>query len=418
MIQTALWEEVHRLFTVERQSKSAIARALDLDVKTVRRCLSQTAWHAYHRAPTPATLLTPYRAFLETRAPAVDYSAQILYQELRQRYDYTGSYETVKRFVRPLRETQTLAERAALRFETPPGLQSQLDWGQALIPFRSGRAVRHFFVLTLGYSRRSFYLACRDEQLHTFLDAHEQAFDYFGGHTTEHLYDRPRTVCRPTGEGGVRWNTTFLSFAQYWGFEPRLCQPYRARTKGKVESGVKYLKRNFLPGREFVDDVHLDENLLTWMTTIADQRIHGTTHERPLDRFAVERPHLVATSHHPAFRLEATYPRVVAEDFLVSLDTNRYSVPFRLIGRTVDVQRREGRILIRAQGQLVAEHAELQGRHQVRILPEHGPGAVTRNPRQPRLSAVDRPVHAWSAPVIEPRDLDIYEACAQAGGAR
>lgn len=416
MIREALWEEMRRLFTVERWSKTAIGRALDLDVKTVRRCLQQTAWRPYQRAPESNTLLTPYRAVLEARAPAVDYSAQILYQELTQQHGYTGSYDTVKRFVRPRREGQSLAERAALRFETPPGLQSQIDWGQALILFRSGRAVRHFFVLTLGYSRRSFYLACRDEQLHTFLDAHEQAFDAFGGHTKEHLYDRPRTVCRPTGEGGVIWNTTFRSFTQYWGFEPRLCRAYRARTKGKVESGVKYLKRNFLPGREFVDDRHLGEELGTWMRTVADQRIHGTTHERPMDRFAVEQAHLVAIAHHPAFRLEATYPRVVADDFLVNLDTNRYSVPFRLIGRTVEVQRREGRILIRYQGQVIAEHAELLERHQMRLLPEHGPGAIARNPRQPRSVHAEPPRTAWGDVPVEVRDLTLYERLAQLPG--
>jgi hypothetical protein len=153
------------------------------------------------------------------------------------------------------------------------------------------------------------------------------------------------------------------------------------------------------------------------MTTIADQRLHGTTHERPIDRFAVERMHLVAIAHHPAFRLEATCPRVVADDFLVSLDTNRYSVPFRFIGRTVEVQRREGRILIRCQGQVIAEHDELLGRHQVQLLPEHGPGAIARNPRQPRLQAAERAVHPWRAPLVEVRDLTIYEACAQAGGA-
>jgi hypothetical protein len=269
----------------------------------------------------------------------------------------------------------------------------------------------------LGYSRRSFYLPCRDEQLPTFLDAHERVFDYFGGHTKEHLYDRPRTVCRPSGDGGVVWNPTFQAFARYWGFDPRLCQPYRAQTKGKVESGVKYLKRNFLVGREFVDDLHLGEDLLGWMATIADQRIHGTTHERPIDRFAAERAHLVATTHHPAFRLEASYPRVVAEDFLVSLDTNRYSVPFRLIGRTVEVQRCEGRVVIRHQGQVVAEHPEFPGRHQVRVLPAHGPGAVARTTRQPRLHAVERPAHPWTMPAVAIRDLTVYEACAQAGGA-
>ncbi len=418
MIREALWEEIHRLYAVERWSKTLIAQTLDLDRKTVRSCLAQPAWTPYRRPPQAETLLTAHRAFLEGRAAAVAYSAQVLFQELTAQHGYTGGYDTVKRFVRPLRAAQELAARATVRFETPPGLQSQIDWGQATVTFRSGRAIRHFFILTLGYCRRGFYLACRDEQLKTFLDAHERAFDHFGGHTKEHLYDRPRTVCRPTGEGGIVWNATFKAFATYWGFEARLCRPNRAQTKGKVESGVKYLKRNFLVGRAFVDDVHLDEDLLEWITTIADQRIHGTTHERPIDRFAAERPALLPTTHQPAFRLEATYPRVVAEDFLVSLDTNRYSVPFRFIGRTVEVQRTEGRVLIRSQGQLIAEHPELPGRHQLRVLPEHGPGAVARTTRQPHLQAVERVTRPWTMPAVEERDLAVYEACAQAGGMR
>jgi transposase len=120
------------------------------------------------------------------------------------------------------------------------------------------------------------------ERVAQFLDAHERAFDHFGGHTREHLYDRPRTVCYANDEGRIVWNPTFKAFAQYWSFEPRVCRPYRAQTKGKVESGVKYLKRNFLPGREFIDIVHLSEQLAEWNDTIADQRNHGTTHEVPL----------------------------------------------------------------------------------------------------------------------------------------
>jgi len=141
-------------------------------------------------------------------------------------------------------------------------------------------------------------------------------FEYFGGHTHEHLYDRPRTVCQGTAEGRILWNATFRSFADYWGFEPRLCQPYRAQTKGKVESGVKYFRRNFLPGRRFVDDVDFDEQLRQWMTEIADQRIHGTTHERPIDRFVEEQCHLVGTAGHPGFRLRpgsrVSWPRIIS----------------------------------------------------------------------------------------------------------
>jgi hypothetical protein len=245
------------------------------------------------------------------------------------------------------------------------------------------------------------------ETLSQFLDAHERAFEYFGGHTLDHLYDRPRTVCAPAGDGRVVWNATFKQFADYWGFEPHVCRPYRAQTKGKVESGVKYFKRNFLPGRSFVDDQDLREQLRAWETEIADVRIHGTTHERPIDRFAHERSHLIATGGQPGFRLEVSQPRRVADDYLVSFETNRYSVPFTLIGQTVEVLRRSGRVVITHRGQLVADHDELAGKHQLRVLPEHGPGAsacTTRRNRSGPLSVTRDP-----GPEVEIRDLSIYE---------
>ena len=134
----------------------------------------------------------------------------------------------------------------------------------------------------------------------------------------------------------------FKAFADFWGFEPRLCRAYRAQTKGKVESGVKYFKRKFLAGRRFRDDLDLHEQLQEWTATVADVRVHGTTHERPVDRFARERDALVPAPAGRAFRLEAPLTRVVATDYLVSVDTNRYSVPFTLIGQPVEVRRRDG----------------------------------------------------------------------------
>ena len=119
------------------------------------------------------------------------------------------------------------------RFETPPGLQSQIDWGQARVRLGAAWEVRHVFVLTLGFSRRSVYVPCLSEALGDLLDAHEQAFAHFGGHTQEHLYDRPRTVCAPSGTNGVRWNTTFKAFADFWDFEPRLCRRTGPRRRGR-----------------------------------------------------------------------------------------------------------------------------------------------------------------------------------------
>jgi transposase len=195
MVDQERWAEIRRLRQEERASLSEIARRLDLDRKTVRRSLRQATWQPYRRAVVTETRLTAHADCVQGRAPEVHYSARILYQELRASRSYTGSDETVKRFVAPLREVQLQAERTLLRFETPPGQQSQIDWGQATVPFRAGPIVVHVFVLTLGFSRRGFYSACADERMAQFLEAHERAFAHFGGHTREHLYDRPRTVC-------------------------------------------------------------------------------------------------------------------------------------------------------------------------------------------------------------------------------
>jgi transposase len=410
MVREDCWREVHRLFYQERRSKLEIALTLGLDRKTVRRLLRAERWQPYARTVQGATLLTPYAAQVQARAPEVAYSARIVFQELRQQ-GYGGSYETIKRFVRPLRAAEQAAARATVRFETPPGRQSQIDWGQAQVYFRHQPVTLHIFILTLGYSRRSFHEPCVGETLGQFLDAHERAFEYFGGHTREHLYDRPRTVCTPSGEAGrIVWNATFKQFADYWGFEPRLCQAYRAQTKGKVESGVKYFKGNFLPGRAFIDEQDCREQVRQWEAEIADVRVHGTTHERPVDRFAQERAHLIASAGQPGFRLEVCQPRRVATDYLVSFETNRYSVPFTLVGQTVEVLRRGGRLTIRHRGQLVAEHPELPSQYQVRILPEHGPGASARTTRRPRPGGAVPRGRPAADPEVEIRELAVYDA--------
>jgi transposase len=335
--------------------------------------------------PSGETLLTAHAEFVRDRAPQVGYSARILYQELRASRGYTGSYETVKRCVAPLREVQLQADRALIRFETPPGQQSQIDWGQATVPFRAGPVVVHVFVLTLGFSRRGFYYVCADERLPQFLEAHERAFAHFGGHTREHLYDRPRTVCYADDTGRRIWNPTFKAFADYWGFEPRVCRPYRAQTKGKVESGVKYVKRNFLPGRTFVDVVDFQAQLDEWNATIADRRLHGTTHEPPILHGLSENAGSwchwrgnAASSRRPVSL--ASWPKTIWSAWR----RTGIPCPFRLIGQRVEVQRRgDTRVHLPSRPGGRA-HPVLPGTHQFCILPEHGPGASARTARQRR----------------------------------
>src|SRR5260221_9455281 len=135
MVQEDRWREIHRMAREEKLPITEISRRLELDRKTVRRCLRQEQWQSYQRVSRTNTLLATHADFLRERAPAVRYSAQVLYQELRAR-GYAGGYDTVKRFVQPLRTAEALAERASVRFETPPGHQSQIDWGSARVHFR------------------------------------------------------------------------------------------------------------------------------------------------------------------------------------------------------------------------------------------------------------------------------------------
>lgn len=408
MVNKERWEQIRRWLWQERVNLSEIARRLDLDRKTVRYWARQSQWKPYERPAREDTLLSAHAQWLRERAAEVNYSARILYQELRQR-GYGGGYDTVKLFVRPLREAASADALTLTRFETAPGQQSQIDWGQVSAWFRERLVVLHLFVLTLGFSRRGFYYACANEQLSQFLEAHERGFEHFGGLTREHLYDRPRTVCQPGEDGKRVWNPTFKSFADYWGFEPRVCRAYRAQTKGKVESGVKYVKRNFLPGRRFVDIVDFQAQLDEWNASIADQRVHGTTHERPIVRFERERATLIPLAGQPGFQLAARVSRIVPNDWLVSFQTNRYSVPFQLIGQTVEVQRQGDEVVLLHRDRAVARHRLLAGKHQVHILPEHSPGAIARNARQRRSHAPHAGPLSSPHPEVEVRDLDIYE---------
>jgi transposase len=186
-------------------------------------------------------------------------------------------------WLRPQRESaRTVAVR---RFETPAGKQGQVDWGH-LGTLEVGGEERKIwgFTFTLGYSRTMMAEAALDQKLGTLLRMHEEAFRQLGGVPEEILYDRMKTVWLETDERGeIVWHPVFLDFAKYWGFTPRLCRPYRAQTKGKVESGVKYVRRNFLcglQGREPGCLADLNAQLRAWVWEVANQRVHGTTHEQ------------------------------------------------------------------------------------------------------------------------------------------
>ena len=408
MLTEDQWGTIRTLYD-RGVGKKTIARMLGVDVKTVRRHLRQGERVAYQRQTKRGSLLDPFRERLQLAAPGVNYCAQVLFQRIRE-MGYSGGYELVKLFVRPLRQEQRRLEEATVRFETGPGKQSQVDWGSAEVNL-GGQWVRvQIFVMVLGYSRGIYAHGVLDQKLPSLIRCHEQSWDWFGGRTEEILYDNPKTICLKRDMEGkhIEWNPVFMDFSRYYGFRAMLCRPYRARTKGKVESGVKYVKRNFLAGRSFHSLAHLNEELERWIRTVADVRIHGTTHQRPVDLLK-EEP-LISTAGGVPYQVQRPLSRQVASDSLVCVDTNRYSVPHRYVGQQVDVVFGEGDLRIYHEGECIAQHPLQEGKHQRCLVAAHYEGLFPYSAKtNPLKEAPCLGMNPWPPEDVEIRSLSVYE---------
>jgi hypothetical protein len=274
----------------------------------------------------------------------------------------------------------------------------------------------HLFVMTLGYSRRMFAKACLDERLATFLSCHEEAFEHFGGVTHQVVYDNAKTVVlsRDVEGSKIQWNCAFWDFSSYYGFQPWAHRPYRAQTKGKVESGVRYVKR-FFRGKVFDSFDDLNSTFSRWNATVADLRIHGTTHRRPVDLFEEEQSLLLPTKGKAPYRIQERAVRYVAKDCMVSFETNRYSVPLRFVGKPVEVQAWNDRILIFQDSHLIVSHPRCDGKYRVQIDKEHYSGIFYgEETASVRMLAFD---HRFSqnGDEVEVRDLALYDRIAEGG---
>lgn len=273
-----------------------IARETGVSRNTVRRYLRDEEAVRYPpRAPRPSKA-DPYRDYIVERLRAAapeTIPATVLFAELRER-GYPGGYTAVKRLKASLR-TAPPAE-PAVRFETEPGRQVQADW--AVI--RRGGDALSVFVATLGWSRAAYVEFTCDERLETLIRCHENAFEALGGVPREALYDNMRTVVlerNAYGAGQHRFHPGFLDYARHAGFVPRLCQPYRACTKGKVERFIRYLRASFyvpFASRLAQDGVAVDAQAANaavgrWLREVANARVHGTTGAVPAERLEVER---------------------------------------------------------------------------------------------------------------------------------
>ena len=269
--------------------KRALARQLAISRDTIYRWIKEGELDRdvdsdpprYGPRPPVPTKLDPYKAIIETRLKALpELSAVRLLEEIRAA-GYAGGYTQVKQFVGTIRPREI---EAIVRFETPPGHQAQVDFADFRLPW--GR--RSALLVVLGYSRLLWVRFFQRKDMYALFAGLEQVFAFFGGVPKELLFDQMRSVItkddRLDGRRLVH-NAEFLRFSAHWSFTPRACRPYRAKTKGKVERPVSYVRGNFFYGREFLNDHDLNAQLERWFARTANVRIHGTTKQQPIERF-------------------------------------------------------------------------------------------------------------------------------------
>jgi transposase len=312
-----------------------IAAQLGIHPKTVGRALRPDRNLVLQRMPH-GSKLDRYKASVDRLLAEGVWNAVVILREI-QAEGYSGGITTLRLYIQPKRALR--AGKVTVRFETKPGQQLQSDWGEIVVEI-AGQLVRvHFMVNLLGYSRR-FHFWCTDsaDAEHTY-EGVVRSLEYFGGSPDEVLVDNQKAavVQHPT-LGDTQFNERFLDLAGHYGFTPRACRPYRARTKGKDERMVGYIKQHFFVRyRSFANWAHLNQLAEQWLRTEADQRLHGTVKEVVAVRFAREAPHLRPL---PAQRYDTAYheTRVVSWDAYIDVHGNRYSVPSPLAGQTVAVR--------------------------------------------------------------------------------
>src|SRR5215211_3368871 len=405
--------ELMMILELHRQglTVSAIARQLGLDRKTVAKYIARGLEPpAYGPRPPRSRATDPFVPYLRERLSAYPgLTAVRLWRELKER-GFTGAYTAVKRAVALIRPAAPLP--VEVRFETPPGEQAQVDLARFEVAFTDEPGITRIvwlFSLVLGHSRLIWARFVVHQDLQTILRCHIAALEAIGGAPGEILYDRMKTaVIGEDTHGLVIYNRALLDLARHYGFQPRACRPYRAKTKGKVERPFRYIREDFFLGGSFRNLDDLNGQLRHWLDTVANPRLHATTKRVVNEAFADEKPFLQPLPLAP-YRAVLKLERRVSHEGLVSIGGNLYSVPDTTRRRILDIHVLADEIQIFEGGALIAVHAPLEGRDQRRIDPAHRRAVAAPH----RRTATESILLARAGDVVARRSLDFYDAVAR-----
>jgi len=361
-------------------SYAEIGRLVGRDWRTVKRYLEHGAQPVYRRKRMASKLDALKPIIDQWLAAQPRLLATRVHQDLVRDYGFEGSYNTVRRYVE--RSRPKPPQRPEERFETAPGHQAQVDWSHEE-PIRTGSGLElplYCFHMVLGHSRDSFCALTGSQDLVTFWACHRQAFRHFGGVPRELLYDRTKTVVRSHVGRDVmlderRFHPEALASAHHYGFSMRLCRPYRAKTKGKVEHDVSWVRGRLLAAHGFTSYEQANTAWRSWNDDVARQRVHGTHGEIVADRAQRDRAALLALPAIDYLVVERT-KRVIARDGFFSFEGRRYHVPDATPGERVEIVlgATELEVYSTVDGRKIARHE--RGRPS-KILPDPVESSVT-----------------------------------------
>jgi len=361
-----------------------IARELGLDGRTVARWIDEPRYRP-KKSTQRTSKLDPYKAQILQWLESHDYSAQQIFQRLQEE-GFDGGYTIVKEHVRKVRPRRP---PAFLTLSFAPGECAQVDWGEyGSVAVGETRRKLSFFVMVLCYSRMSYVEFTLSQKMEQFLACHQHAFEFFGNRVPEKIMvDNLKTAVlrRLIGEAPV-FNSHYLDFSNQYGFTIKPCGVRKGNEKGRVESAVGYVKKNLLNGLEIADFSHLNPAARIWLETIANVRIHGETHKRPVDLFAEEQPRLQPGPVHP-YDIGTVLTVGASSRFRVSYDTNRYSVPAEYASTILTLKVYQDRLCIYHREKLIARHPRCYDRYQDKENPDHPKAllAQRRNAREQKL---------------------------------
>jgi len=377
-------------------SNREIANELGISRNTVRKMIKVT------KVPDPkrrkrASKLDPYRSRIRELIEKYNLSSIRILEEIRKT-GYEGGYTILKDYCAELRKDRRI--QAVYRYETEPGKQSQVDFGEfGHIDIDGKQRKLYTFSMILGYSRMRYVEFTTDISTENVIKMHLNAFSFYGGFADTILYDNMKQIVIDwkIKASESTFNTKFMDFAEYYGIVIRLCYPYRPETKGKIENTIKNLRYNFFNGRTFSHLNDINIQCTEWLNKVNSQ-IHGTTHEIPVERLKKES--LNPVSAVPAYMTRKEEIRKISRDCYASYRGNRYSVPWKYAGRECRIVEESYNLKIEIDSIIVAEHGILTGTGRISRKKEHFEGL---------LKAVREENSAIYEQRVEERNLKTYD---------